>query len=119
MLVCADTFLDDVVGQVADGAPDLLLVPYGWAAPAEAWPQHASSLHDWISHTAKRVSAPVVGVDSTGTLGHGPWAGYVLGGQSAASNAAGELWPVLADRVPQVRVIEVTVGEPGQVRGPL
>ncbi len=107
MLVCADTFMDDVVGQVAAGEPDLVLVPYGWAAPAESWPQHGSSLHTWIAHTAKRVKAPVVGVDSTGALGHGPWAGYVLGGQSAASTPGGQLLPILADRAPEVRVIEL------------
>lgn len=107
MLVCADTFKDDVVGQIAAGKPDLVLVPYGWAAPADSWPQHGSSLHSWISSTAQRVHAPVVGVDSTGALGHGPWAGYVLGGQSAVSMADGALMPVLADRVPEVRVVEI------------
>ncbi len=107
MLVCADTFMDDVVGQVAVGEPDLVLVPYGWAAPAEAWPDHASSLHSWIAHTARRVNAPVVGVDSTGELGHGPWTGYVLGGQSAAAAADGAMLQVLADRQPEVRVVEV------------
>jgi predicted amidohydrolase len=110
LLICADTFEETLVAQTAASSPDLVLVPYGWAAPAEDWPEHAESLHTWIAHTARGVNAPVLGVDSTGSLGHGPWKGFVLGGQSALSDATGKLSAPLADRTREVRVFEVRTG---------
>ncbi|KAA3605501.1 MAG: carbon-nitrogen hydrolase family protein [Planctomycetota bacterium] len=107
MLICADTFQEDLVGDMAANQPDLLLVPYGWAAPEQDWPQHGQNLHAWVSHTAKAVQAPVVGVDSTGTLRFGPWTGYPLGGQSVVCDAAGRKLGVLADRKPEVRVFSI------------
>ena len=95
---------------LAASDPQLVLVPYGWAAPAQAWPEHGQSLHDWIAATARRVGAPVLGVDSVGQLTHGPWAGYVLGGQSALAEADGRLRTPLADREAEVRVIEIELG---------
>jgi hypothetical protein len=53
------------------------------------------------------VHAPVLGVDATGTLSHGPWKGRVLGGQSALSDATGRLFPPLADRASDVRVFRL------------
>lgn len=110
VLICADTFVDERVDEIAAGEPDLVLVPYGWAAPAGDWPGHGESLHAWIRHTATRTGAPVVGVDSVGALGFGPWKGFVLGGQSAVSSGSGEVIAVLADRETEVRVVEVDVG---------
>ncbi len=107
MLICADTFLDPIVSQVAEAEPELMLVPYGWAAPAEAWPEHGESLHAWISHTARRTGAPTLGVDSTGVIAHGPWKGQLLGGQSAFSDASGTIVGSLADREAEVRAFDV------------
>jgi predicted amidohydrolase len=107
MLVCADTFLDETVAEVAAGQPDWMLVPYGWAAPQADWPKHGESLQAWVSHTARRTGAPVVGVDATGMINHGPWTGYQYGGQSVVSNADGKVLAVLADRKSETRVIEV------------
>jgi len=107
ILICADTFRDELVDELAAARPDLVLVPYGWAAPEENWPQHGASLHEWIVHTARRVGAPVLGVVSVGTIGHGPWEGFLLGGQSAFSDAGGNLARPLADREVEVRVFEV------------
>ena len=107
MLICADTFLDETVAEIAAGQPDLVLVPYGWAAPENDWPQHGQSLQAWVSHTAKRTAAPVVGVDATGAIQHGPWAGYLYGGQSVVTDAAGNVLAVMADRKSETRVFEV------------
>ncbi len=104
MMICADTFEDELVGRLASVRPDLVLVPYGWAAPADAWPGHGQSLHAWIAHTATVTSAPVVGVDSVGALSHGPWEGQILGGQSAVSDAQGVVGTPLLDRVRDVHV---------------
>lgn len=109
MLICADTFQDETVAQLAAQQPDFVIVPYGWAAPAGDWPQHAESLHAWISHTARRCSAPVVGVDSTGELHSGPWKGFVLGGQSMACDASGQPLLVLPDRAASTRVVSLPV----------
>ena len=111
MLICADTFVDSIVQQLSDVRPDLMLVPYGWAAPAEAWPAHGESLHAWIASTAQRTGAPTLGVDSTGAIEHGPWKGMLLGGQSAWSNASGALSTPLADRESQVVVFELPWSE--------
>jgi N-carbamoylputrescine amidase len=112
MLICADTFQDETVAQLAAQQPDLVIVPYGWAAPAGDWPQHADSLHAWISHTARRCRAPVVGVDSTGELHSGPWKGFILGGQSMACDAKGNPLEILPDRAPSTRIVSL----PKQVR---
>lgn len=105
LLICADTFQDETVAQVAAQQPDLVIVPYGWAAPPGDWPQHGDSLHAWIRHTARRCKAPVVGVDSTGEMHSGPWKGFVLGGQSMACDANGSVLEVLPDRAPSTRVV--------------
>ncbi len=113
LLICADTFKTEYVDQLAMADPDLVLVPYGWAAPAEDWPEHGASLHAWIAHTAKRTGAPTLGVDSAGAMTHGPWKGFVLGGQSALSDAGGGLSIPLADREREVRVFELEeLGDP-------
>jgi N-carbamoylputrescine amidase len=107
LLICADTFQDETVAELAAQQPDLVIVPYGWAAPAGDWPQHADSLHAWISHTARRCKAPVVGVDSTGELHTGPWQGFVLGGQSMACDADGNPLEVLPDRAASTRIVSL------------
>jgi N-carbamoylputrescine amidase len=109
LLICADTFQDETVAQLAEQQPDLVIVPYGWAAPAGDWPQHADSLHAWISHTARRCKAPVIGVDSTGELHTGPWQGFVLGGQSMACDADGNPLEVLPDRAASTRIVSLTM----------
>ncbi|QDV05108.1 Aliphatic nitrilase [Planctomycetes bacterium Poly30] len=111
LLICADTFEAPLVDEIARSRPDLVLVPYGWAAPEGDWPHHGQSLHAWIANTARKTGAPVLGVDSVGSLGHGPWAGFVLGGQSALAGPDGELEGVLADRAVEVRVFEFDVLE--------
>ncbi len=107
LLVCADTFKDELVADIAAGSPDLVLVPYGWAAPLEQWPDHGQSLHRWVAHTARRAGAPVVGVDGTGSIDHGPWTGHIYGGQSVACDRDGNVLGILADREPEVRIFEI------------
>jgi N-carbamoylputrescine amidase len=107
LLICADSFVDELVGQLAAAEPDLVLVPFGWAAPAEAWPEHGRSLRDWVVHTARRTGAPVLGVDATGSVEHGPWKGFLFGGQSLACDREGRVQGVLADRAPEVRLFEL------------
>ncbi len=109
LLICADTFESSLVDAVAAQQPQLVLVPYGWAAPSADWPEHGESLHGWIAHTARAVDAPVVGVDGVGEISNGPWSGFLLGGQSFVCDWAGAQLARLADRRPEVRVVEVAL----------
>lgn len=111
LLICADTFVDAHVQELAAQRPELVIVPYGWAAPTEAWPDHGASLHAWIANTARVCNAPVIGVDSTGQIHDGPWTGYVLGGQSRAVDARGERLATLPDREPAVVVVDLRPGQ--------
>jgi len=110
VLICADTFEPAHCQALREQRPDLVLVPYGWAAPEENWPGHGSELHKVVQSAARRVNAPVVGIDSVGQITCGPWTGWVFGGQSIAVDAAGTVLVVLADRDREVRVVDVPVG---------
>ncbi len=98
LLICADTFVGEYLEQMKELQPDLVLVPYGWAEQEEAWPQHAQSLHNTVSSAAKVIGAPVMGTDLVGEITHGPWRGYVYGGQSVAVDNKGEILAVGKDR---------------------
>lgn len=113
LMICADTFEPDLVQQLASQGPELLVVPYGWAAPREAWPGHGKSLAARVAATARACRAPMVGVDSCGQLGFGPWKGFELGGQSVFADAEGRVQAVLADRRPEVRLVDVELQRGG------
>ena len=110
MVICADTFKDEIVAAAAEQLPDLLVVPYGWAAAPEQWPQHGEQLTTWVTHTARRAGCAVVGVDLVGEITHGPWTGLTYGGQSIVSDRAGKAIATLGDRVEEVRIVVVEVG---------
>lgn len=110
LLICADTFREDLVNRVAAQSPDLLIVPYGWAAPKEKWPDHAKSLAGVVSGAAKRAGCAVVGTDVVGSITHGPWTGQTYGGQSVVADRAGNIIATLRDRDAEVRIVEVPVG---------
>jgi predicted amidohydrolase len=116
MLVCADTFKDELVARIKDQHADLLLVPYGWAADKSAWPEHGDSLSAWVSATARRAGCPVVGTDLVGVISSGPWAGKTYGGQSPIANANGDILCVLADRDAEVRIVEIERADPKRAR---
>lgn len=60
VLICADTFDENVVGKMAALQPDILIVPYGFqAAPAENV-KNGQQLMDRVRVTAKKVGAPMV-----------------------------------------------------------
>lgn len=89
LLICADSFDQDVLTRMAGQKPRLLLIPYGWANRKTAWPKHGLSLKSTISHAASSVNCPVVGTNSVGMISGGPWRGFVYGGQSYAIDSAG------------------------------
>jgi predicted amidohydrolase len=109
-LICADTFGDDYLDRIKRLKPDLLLVPYGWAAEPEKWPGHAKLLEDLITRRAKLLKCPMVGTDLVGVMSHGPWKGRTYGGASIVADGTGKILYRLRDRDVEVRVIDLAVG---------
>jgi predicted amidohydrolase len=86
--------------------PDLVLIPYGWAAKEEQWPEHGKELKKTVSKAARTIGAPVAGVDLVGEITHGPWTGMTYGGQSVAANAQGEIIAIAKDRDREVMIVQ-------------
>jgi predicted amidohydrolase len=105
LVICADTFGDAIAQRIGQLAPDLMLVPYGWAAPVEKWPEHAKELEHLVARRAAQWKCPVVGTDLVGEMTHGPWKGQTYGGASVVVGAAGNLLHVLRDRDVEVRTV--------------
>lgn len=106
-LICADTFESEILDRLAEQKPDLVLVPYGWAAPEDEWPSHGTSLEQTVVETAASVGAVVVGTDSVGRISNGPWSGRVFGGQSLVADRDGDVIATLRDRDREVRTVDV------------
>jgi predicted amidohydrolase len=110
VLICADTFTDAYIEQLKAFKPDLLLVPYGWAAPREKWPQHSKLLEDLVKKRAAQVQCPMAGVDLVGEMTHGPWQGQTYGGSSVVADASGKILLIGRDRDTDSRVIDLELG---------
>ncbi|MBL1217556.1 MAG: carbon-nitrogen hydrolase family protein [Planctomycetes bacterium] len=110
MLICADTFKDELVQTIKSKSADLLLVPYGWAAMREQWPEHGKNLEAWVISTAKRAGCPVVGTDVVGAISSGPWQGMTYGGQSVVVATDGTVIGTLRDRDVDVQTFDVPLG---------
>jgi predicted amidohydrolase len=110
MLVCADTFLGKNLERMRDRQPDLVLVPYGWAAKPDAWPQHGESLRETVQKAARKIGATVVGTDLVGEITHGPWKGRTYGGQSIAVDREGAVLARGKDREPEVLLFDAPLG---------
>ena len=110
VLICADTFTDAFVLRMKELKPDLMLVPYGWAAPNDQWPQHSKVLEELVKKRAAQVGCPMAGVDLVGEMTHGPWTGQTYGGSSFVADAAGRILLTLRDRDTDMKVIEVAIG---------
>jgi len=109
VVICADTFKDEYARRMASLRPDLMLVPYGWAAPVEKWPAHEKELERLVASRARLWKCPTVGTDLVGEMTHGPWKGYTYGGASVVADASGKVIKVLRDRDTDVRVVELAV----------
>jgi predicted amidohydrolase len=107
VIICADTFVDEYAQKVASLKPDLMLVPYGWAAKLEEWPAHEKDLERLVASRAKMWNCPTIGTDLVGEMTHGPWKGRTYGGASVVADASGNVLEVLRDRDTDVRVVEL------------
>ena len=109
LLICADTFKDEILIRMAAQKPDLLLVPYGWAAEEERWPEHGKAMEEVVIQAARKTGAAVVGADLVGMISHGPWKGRIYGGQSAAVDQEGNVLARGNDRERDIIVVPISI----------
>ena len=114
VLICADTFTDAHFERLKALKPELLLVPYGWAATNDKWPEHSKELEAIVKRRAAELKCPMAGVDLVGEMTHGPWAGWTYGGSSFVAGADGKILLTARDRDTDLRVIELELGDSGQ-----
>ena len=114
LLICTDTFSDGNVERIKQGKPDLMIVPYGWAAKNEEWPEHSQELVKLVVKRAKEVHCPIVGIDLVGVMSSGPWKGRTYGGASLVVDASGTILATLRDRDVDMQVVDVQLGNHGE-----
>ncbi len=107
ILICADSFRSDLLEEMALKKPDLMLIPYGWAAPETKWPQHGKELEKVVQNVAQKLKCPVIGTDLVGQIANGPWTGQIYGGQSVVCDKTGTTIRIGKDREPEVMVVEI------------
>jgi predicted amidohydrolase len=107
LLICADTFIDANLERIKALKPDFMIVPYGWAAKDDAWPEHSKDLEKLVTQRARALHCPVVGIDLVGVMSAGPWKGYTYGGASLVVDASGNVISLLRDRDVDLQVVEI------------
>jgi predicted amidohydrolase len=109
LLICADTHEEKILELMASLKPDLLLVPYGYAAAEDEWPGHGKKLEKVVTNTARKTRAFVIGTNLVGEITNGPWKGRIYGGQSLAVDKAGRIVSVAKDRDGDIIIINVNI----------
>ena len=109
LLICADTHDNHILERMAALKPDLLLVPYGYAAPENEWPRHGKVLENVVRNAARQTGACVIGTNLVGQITHGPWKGRVYGGHSVAADKTGRIIAVPSDRDRNISFIDIEV----------
>jgi predicted amidohydrolase len=109
LLICADTHDSKILKRMATLKPDLLLVPYGYAAAENQWPGHGKELEKVVRNTAKKTGAFVIGTNLVGEITHGPWKGRIYGGQSIADDRTGRVVIVAKDRDRDINIISIKI----------
>lgn len=104
LLICADTFIKDLLKQMKEKKPDFLIIPYGWAEKREKWPRHGKVLERLVKSVAKNLSTHVIGTNLVGEITKGPWTGYVYGGQSVIVDKTGVVLAIGKDREPDILI---------------
>jgi predicted amidohydrolase len=109
LLICADTHDSKILKRMATLKPDLLLVPYGYAAAENQWPEHGKELEKVVTNTAKKAGAFVIGTNLVGEITRGPWKGRIYGGQSVAADKTGRVMIVAKDRDRDNNIISIKI----------
>ncbi|MBC8109875.1 MAG: carbon-nitrogen hydrolase family protein [Verrucomicrobia bacterium] len=107
LMICADTFEDNLLAEMKAQKPDLLLVPYGWAAETKEWPAHGKKLVEVVEKVAKTLHCPVIGTNAIGQITDGSWKGRIYGGQSVACDENGKVLKIGKDREPEVSIVPI------------
>ena len=110
LLICADTHDSKILKRMAALKPDLLLVPYGYAAAENEWPGHGKKLEKVVANTARKTGAFVIGTNLVGEITQGPWKGRIYGGQSVAADRTGRVMIVAKDRDRDISIININIG---------
>jgi len=109
VMICADSFMEEVKKEMTALQPDLLLIPYGWAKEVEDWPGHGQELEKTVTSTAKAIGCPVVGTDLVGEISQGPWQGLVYGGQSLIVDEQGQVLKKGLDRDKDLLIVDFPI----------
>ncbi|MCP4261889.1 MAG: carbon-nitrogen hydrolase family protein [Planctomycetes bacterium] len=107
LLICADTHKDEILNCMATLKPDLLLIPFGYAAEEDQWPGHGKELEKVVRKAAKKTGAPVVGTNLVGEITKGPWKGRIYGGQSIAVDKTGKSISIAKDRDRDINIFQI------------
>ena len=110
LLICADTHDSKILKRMAALMPDLLLVPYGYAAAEDEWPGHGKELEKVVTNTARKTGAFVIGTNLVGEITKGPWKGWIYGGQCVAVDRTGRVISVAKDRDRDINIISINIG---------
>jgi len=111
LLICADTHRNEILSRMAALKPDLVLVPYGYAALENEWPEHGKELENVVIKTAKLTAAPVVGTNLVGQITKGPWQGRTYGGHSVVVDKTGKTILVAKDRDRDINIVSIKDGQ--------
>lgn len=109
VLICADTHEPEILARMAKLKPDLVLVPYGYVAPEQAWPEHGKELERVVTNAAKAFDAPVIGTNLIGQISHGSWAGRTYAGHSVAADGGGRILAIGRDFDRNVVIVTVSL----------
>ncbi len=109
IMICADSFMENLLDSMKSKKPDLLLIPYGWAAAENEWPAHGEELIKVVKKAAAAVNCPVVGTNLIGQISHGPWMGQLYGGQSVAYDNKKDHLVIGKDREKDIVFITIDV----------
>jgi len=107
IMICSDSFLDEHHDIMASRKPQLLLIPYGWAADKKEWPGHGKKLEQTVSHTARTVGAATVGPNLLGEITTGPWKGKTYEGHSVVADSTGKIIAIGRDNQEQVMIVDL------------
>lgn len=107
LMICADSFVEEVKAEMTALQPDLVLIPYGWAKEVEDWPEHGLQLEKTVTEAASVIGCPIVGTDLVGQISQGPWRGLVYGGQSLVVDAQGTVLQKGLDRDKDLLIVDL------------
>ncbi|MDP2895393.1 MAG: carbon-nitrogen hydrolase family protein [bacterium] len=106
-MICADSFIDEHHEIMRSLRPDILLIPYGWAADKSEWPGHGKKLEETVSRIARNVGVPVVGPNLLGGITCGPWKGKTYEGHSVVADSSGAILALGKGNEEQVLIVDV------------